>query len=336
MDAVKTLPASSMAFPRYHDLPASKKEARAEYKKRVTRTTRFGMQRKIVSHMTTESWQNIPHVTFIYEPDVTEFFDAFKLMAEKNHTRNKITFNTLMLRVIVEGLKAAPHLNGHIKYDHDFSTGKIETLANIDVSMPWILPNGEMMTINLHNCEGRSLDDLTDYINDLARRINNTDLTEAMYEVSFDNMMGLLKKGKLGEPLRKVFGAKVGKSKIRRMPHSARKEYKAIDTRDRLTLYDLQPGTITISNIGSIYREQRGALGLLEIIPPQIFAIAVGAVQEKPGVVTKEDGTKEIAVRKILPLCLALDHRALDFGDAVPFMKRLDAIFANPEEMYRW
>ncbi|MDR0883668.1 MAG: 2-oxo acid dehydrogenase subunit E2 [Oscillospiraceae bacterium] len=324
------------AFPRRADLPATKKEAQAEYKKRVTRTTRFGIQRKIVSHMTTESWRNIPHVTYLYEPDVTDFFEAFRQMGVQSNHRNKVTLNTLMLRTIVEGIKAAPHLNGHIKYDHASTKGKIETLENIDVSMPWILPNGEMMTINLHNCERRNLDDLSDYIGDMSRRINNTDLNEVMYDVSYDNMMGLLKRGKIAEPLRKVFGAKVGKGKVKHLKGDAKKEYESIDTRDRLTLFDLQPGTVTISNVGSIYREQRGAIGILEIIPPQIFAIAVGGVQERAGVVTKEDGSKEIAVRKVLPICLALDHRALDFGDAVPFMKKLDEIFARPEVIYGW
>ena len=343
MQAVKARPRVSQpgtAYPqtdtRKFQIPASSKEAKVEYRKRVTRTTRFGMQRKIVSHMTTESWQNIPHVTYIYEPDVTEFYDAFKLMGEKSTHKHKVTFNTLMLRVIVEGLKAAPHLNGHIDYDHEFSKGKIHTLENIDVSMPWILPNGEMMTINLHNCENRNLDNLAEYLMDISRRMENTDFTEVMYDVSFDNMIGKLKRGKIMEPLRKVFGAKFGSSKIHRMSRDARKEYESIDTRDRLTRYDLQPGTITISNIGSIYREQRGMMGILEIIPPQIFAIGVGAVQEKPGIVTKEDGSKEIAIRKVLPMCLAIDHRALDFGDAVPFMKRLDEIFEKSEEIYTW
>ncbi|MDR3345302.1 MAG: 2-oxo acid dehydrogenase subunit E2 [Oscillospiraceae bacterium] len=334
MYVVKAAPATT--FPGTFELPATKKEAAAEYKKRVTRTTRFGMQRKIVSYMTTESWQNIPHVTYMYEPDVTGFFDAFKQIGTKSTHQYKVTFNTLMLRAVIEGLKAAPHLNGHISYDHKNAKGKIQTLANIDVSMPWLLPNGEMMTINLHNCENRNLDGLAEYIADLSRRIENTDLNEVMYDVSFDNMIGLLKQGKIAEPLRKIFAAKTGKGKIKRLPGDARKEYESIDTRDRLTRHDLQPGTITVSNIGSIYREQRGAIGILEIIPPQIFAIAIGAVQEKPGVVTKADGTKEVTVCKVLPMCLALDHRALDFGDAVPFMQRLDEIFAKPEEIYSW
>ena len=92
----------------------------------------------------------------------------------------------------------------------------------------------------------------------------------------------------------------------------------------------LEIGTITISNIGSTYREQRGAIALLDIIPPQVCVIGFGAILEKPGVYIDENGEKTIGIRKVLPICLAFDHRALDFGEIIPFIKKLDSIFENP------
>ena len=41
---------------------------------KVKNTEIFGIQRKIVANMTTESWETIPHVSYLYEPDVTAFF----------------------------------------------------------------------------------------------------------------------------------------------------------------------------------------------------------------------------------------------------------------------
>ena len=92
----------------------------------------------------------------------------------------------------------------------------------------------------------------------------------------------------------------------------------------------LEIGTITISNIGSTYREQRGAIAFLDIIPPQVCVIGFGAILEKPGVYIDENGEKAIGIRKVLPICLAFDHRALDFGEIIPFIKKLDSIFENP------
>ena len=39
----------------------------------VTQTIHFDIQRKIVSNMTSESWETIPHASFIYDADVTDF-----------------------------------------------------------------------------------------------------------------------------------------------------------------------------------------------------------------------------------------------------------------------
>ena len=49
-----------------------------------------------------------------------------------------------------------------------------------------------------------------------------------------------------------------------------------------------------------------------------------------------EKGEKDIIIRKILPICIAFDHRALDFGETVPFQQRLNDIFAHPEEINTW
>ena len=72
----------------------------------VKSITRFGIQRKIVANMCTESWQNIPHVSYQYEPDVTKFMEAFKaFQAEHNSDEGpKITFNAVLLKAIAEAI----------------------------------------------------------------------------------------------------------------------------------------------------------------------------------------------------------------------------------------
>lgn len=296
----------------------------------------FGIQRKMVSHMTTESWRKIPHVTYMYEPDVTEFFEEYKNLNVGKEGDNKISFNTLMLKTICEGLKAAPVMNSHIEFNRKFVTGRIDTYEDINISMPTILPNGEMMTINLRDFGSKNLTQMTDYINDVNRRAKQTDLTEAMYSVSYDNTINALKDGHILRSLMKLLGANIGPCKIDHKRGKAKKEYEAIPETERLTLKDLVPGTVVISNIGSTYLGQSGAMSLLEIVPPMVTAFGVGAVQEKPVVVTDENGNKDIGIKKILPICIAFDHRVLDFGDIVPFMKKLDSIFAEPEIIRHW
>ncbi|WP_243238697.1 hypothetical protein [Romboutsia sp. 1001713B170207_170306_H8] len=41
----------------------------------ISNIEKFSVERKIIYYMTTKSWQNIPHVSYMYEPDVTDFID---------------------------------------------------------------------------------------------------------------------------------------------------------------------------------------------------------------------------------------------------------------------
>ena len=308
----------------------------AKNKMKKTNTIHFGIQRKIVDNMTTESWANVPHVTYNYEPDVTEFMIEYKRLNEDCPPEKKVTLNTLMLKIIVEGLKADPIMNSHIEFDRKLVRGEIHTFENIDISMPMVLPNGEMMTINLHNFENKNLDEMVAYIADVNRRVANTNLDEVMFDVSLDNTLTALKQGKIKQTLYRLIGSKTGKHKVKTLSGKEKSNYYKIPENDRLTKHDIEQGTITVSNIGSVYRAQRGETCLLEIVPPQVCAIAVGAVQDKPVVVVNEAGEKEIAIRQVMPLCIAFDHRALDFGEIVPFIKRLDEIFAAPEIIHTW
>ena len=75
---------------------------------------------------------------------------------------------------------------------------------------------------------------------------------------------------------------------------------------------------------------------MIEIVPPQVCAFALGAVQDKPVVVTDKFGNKTIEARQILPITVVFDHRALDFGDVIPFLKKMDSIFAHPQVIQEW
>jgi pyruvate dehydrogenase E2 component (dihydrolipoamide acetyltransferase) len=80
----------------------------------------------------------------------------------------------------------------------------------------------------------------------------------------------------------------------------------------RISIEELQGGTFTISNQGSI-----GGSHFTPIIyAPQVAILGVGQGQAKPLAI---DG--KIAIRTILPVCLSYDHRALDGADAVRFLK---------------
>lgn len=298
----------------------------------------FGIARKIVSNMTAQSWDEIPHATVTYEADVTELFkESKKLNADCTDKTKKITINTVMLKIICEGLKAAPKMNTHLVFNKKLVRGTLKYFDNIDISMPMILPSGEMMTVNMHDMGNKSLSEMTKAINDTAARAKNSDMNEVMFEVSLDNTLNGLKEGKILQAIRRLYGSKMpGKHQVKTLSGNAKKEYYSIPVSKRLTKHDIEQGTTTISNLGSIYREQKGVCALLEIIPPQTTAFAINAAQKRPTVVTDENGKDTIETRLIMPITIAIDHRALDYGDIVPFMRRLDEIFENPSVIQNW
>ena len=304
----------------------------------VYKTENFKIARKIVSNMTAQSWEEITHATMTYEADATELLEEIKrLNDERAQGEDKITINTVMLKIICEGLKAAPKMNTTLDFNRKLVRGTLKYHDQIDISMPMILHTGEMITVNMHDMGSKTLTEMTCAINDTVRRANNSNLEEVMYEVSIDNTLTGLKQGKILQAIRRLYGSKMpGKHQVKVLSGKAKKEYYSIPEKDRLTKHDIEQGTTTVSNLGSIYREQKGFCALLEIIPPQTTAFAVNAVQKRAVVVTDENSNDKIEVRKIIPITIAIDHRALDYGDCVGFFKRLDEIFANPSLIRDW
>lgn len=301
----------------------------------VVKKEHFGLARKIVSNMTSESWEQIPHATFSYEADVTELMKEYKKL-NLNRNLDRITINTVVLKIICEGLIADPKMNCTLEFDRKLVRGRLDYHDTIDISMPVLFPNGEMMTVNMHDMGNKSLREMTAAIKDTYRRAVDTDMNEVMFEVSMDNTLKALKKGRLLQVYYRLVGSKTGKHRIKTLTGREKRAYYSIPETERLTFKDIEQGTTTITNIGAIYHGQKGECFMLEIIPPQVSAFAINAVQKRPTVVTDENGNDKIEVRKILPITIAIDHRALDFGDILPFLKRLDEIFAHPSVILEW
>ena len=99
----------------------------------VTKSEHFGIARKIVSNMTSESWETIPHAVITFEPEVSEFLKVVKEINKDADKETKLTLNTIMLRVIVEGLKACPILNSHIDFNRRLVRGNVKTFEEINI-----------------------------------------------------------------------------------------------------------------------------------------------------------------------------------------------------------
>ena len=92
----------------------------------------------------------------------------------------------------------------------------------------------------------------------------------------------------------------------------------------RIRSTEMSDSTVTLSILG-----EGTADSLLPVIyPPQVAIIGCGAIRQRPWVV---DGA--IAVRRILNVTVAGDHRVSDGRTAARFLKRLDAVLQEPQAL---
>lgn len=79
---------------------------------------------------------------------------------------------------------------------------------------------------------------------------------------------------------------------------------------------DLQGGTFTVTNIGSL----GSIMGTPIILQPQVAILATGAIKKRPVVVEDEELGDIIAVRSMMFVSLSYDHRIIDGAMAASFL----------------
>ncbi len=86
----------------------------------------------------------------------------------------------------------------------------------------------------------------------------------------------------------------------------------------RLQPDDLQGGTFTVTNIGSI----GSVMGTPIINQPQVAILATGAIKKRPVVIEDPDLGDVIAIRHMMYISLSYDHRIIDGAMAASFLRR--------------
>jgi len=104
-------------------------------------------------------------------------------------------------------------------------------------------------------------------------------------------------------------------------------EYEALTERataGKSTLADLEGGTFTITNLGSLEVEQ--FMPIINV--PECAILGVGAIVKKPVVVNDQ-----IQIGPMMSLTLAFDHRLVDGAAAARFLQRVKHLIHNPSEV---
>ena len=284
-------------------------------------TEYFDISRKIIANMTSEGWKTVPHVCLVYDANVSLLMDVLRCYHRDRASAGKVSFNSVILRILIEGIKACPRMNGHIRFSPWLVSGKVTTLEHIDISLPITYGDGKMTTINLPHMEDKSVHEIQAMIEAFRVRIENTYMDRVLYRTGLEDTFSKLRKGNIPKAVGRLLGAKLGPGRVRI------DRRKSAGSDDRLAPENIRQGSITVSNMGSLYKQWKGSCTILEIIPPQLCALAVGAVQKR----AVADEENNIGTAQIVPITIAFDHRALDTAELVPFMETLDRVLQDRE-----
>src|SRR6266498_4581228 len=99
---------------------------------------------------------------------------------------------------------------------------------------------------------------------------------------------------------------------------------KQADKKNILDLAELKGSTFTITNYGVI----GGSYGTPIINYPEVGILGIGKIQDRPVV-----RDAQVAIRKIMPLSLAFDHRVIDGVEAARFLNVVIEHLEDPDLM---
>ena len=97
----------------------------------------FDIQRRVVAHKTTEAWQEKPHGAVTLDLDVTPVIALVKDLRQRpEYVGVEVTMNSVILKIIAEGLRESPEMNAHTWYNPRSGLGELIMFDEINIATP--------------------------------------------------------------------------------------------------------------------------------------------------------------------------------------------------------
>lgn len=289
----------------------------------------FNLKARVAGNVLTNA-QEMPTPGYTYDADITKFWEEYQSF--KKEVDYSLSFNDLMIRAIVEGIKVAPRLNSYIEYNRLISSGRLIIKKHVDIALPVVLDNGQTFPVKLREAEEKSLKEISKRTAELVDLLKNSDIDTVLFDMISQRSIGFLLKGKFLSTFAQTITGLFGKYKVGSVKG-------IFDRKPRpagLKTIDLNEGTICYSNLGALDHTLNGRVANAPLLFPQVFLIATGCAQEQNYVFRNEKGEIDMGTKKILPVTITFDHRIGGFADILPFIKKLEEIFETPEVMREW
>ena len=244
-----------------------------------------------------------------------------------------LSFNTIMMKAMVEGLKAAPRLNAHIDFKPFSISGRMIIKKHINIAMPVVLDNGDTYPVNILEAETKTLKELQEQTTDVVARMKTTNIQRTYTDMVLNRGVAFALTGKLPQAVAMGVKGAFGKSKMGKISDLFNQPPKE---ENALTPQHINEGTVCFSNWGTLSKGLNGMGTQAPLLYPQVFMMGTGTVQDKEFVFRNSNGEIDLGVKKVMPITLTFDHRIGALNDVVPFIKVLDEIFENPQIIKTW
>ena len=291
----------------------------------------FGEVKKKCNGYVLSSATTQPATSYHYDVDVTKIWEEYKVL--KAECGYPISFNTIIMRSMIEGLKAAPRLNAHIDFKPFSVSGRMVIFKHINIAVPVVLDSGETFPVNVLCAEEKSLKELHEEIADVVTRMRTTNIKRTYTDLVLRRGIAFMLTGKIFRATAMTIKGAFGKSQMGKITDLFNRPEKEDNA---LIPEHVGEGTVCFSNWGSLSEKVVGYSTQAPLLYPQVFMMGIGTVEDKEFVFKNSKGEIDLGTKKVMPVTLTFDHRIGALNDVVPFMKKLDEIFENPEIIKEW
>ncbi len=293
----------------------------------------FNLKKRCAGYIFTKTQNDLVGASCFYEVDVTKLWNEYQ--AYKSEADFHLTFNVIMMKALIEGLKTAPRLNAHIDFNKRATAGKLIIKKHIDISMPVKLENGETFTVKVRETEGKKLKDLQAQVDFLLKATKNSDIDRLLLDNLTYRMAGFMLKGKFLTSFMQTFTGFFGKNKVMRVSDLFKK--RKLPKKATLVPQDVNEGTVCFTNWGMLNSKFTPAnVGYTPLLYPQVFLFGIGTISDREYAFRNEKGEVDIGIKKIMPVHFTFDHRIGALDDVMPLVRKIEEVFENPEIIREW
>ena len=289
----------------------------------------FGEVKKKCNGYVLSSATTQPAASYHYDLDVTKMWEEYQTL--KAECEYSLSFNTIIVKSMIEGLKIAPRLNAHIDFKPFSISGRLIVKEHMNIAMPVLLDSGETFPVNILSAEEKNLKELQEEISDIVTRMKTTDINRTYTDLTLNRGIAMMLSSQMPRAIAMTIKGAFGKSKMGKISELFGRGHKE---ENALTIDHIREGTVCYSNYGSLKLD--GFSGHAPLLYPQVFMMGVGTIRDEEFVFKNSKGEIDLGTRKLLPVTLTFDHRIGALNDVVPFMKKLEEIFKNPEIIREW